>query len=101
MMKHASHELAKLTQTGLDWSDPLFLTSSKCSRKRSPNLRPDSPMTQVSDTINDIGDCAVEMVIYLVRSFRSLNVCFRINERTCVANFTRAIENPRFQIRRK
>ena len=36
------------------------------------------------------------MVIYLVRSFGSLNVCFRINERTCVANFARAIESPRF-----
>ena len=32
------------------------------------------------------------MVIYLVRSFGFLNVCFRINERTCVANFARAIE---------
>ena len=40
--------------------------------------------------MNDIGGCAVEMVIYLVRSFGSLNECFRINERTCVANFARA-----------
>ena len=29
------------------------------------------------------------MVIYLVRSFGSLNVCFRINERKCVANILR------------
>ena len=58
----------KCLATGLDRSDPLFLTSSKCSRKRSPNLRPDSPMQSLllSDAINDIGDCAVEMVIYLV-----------------------------------
>ena len=34
----------KCLATGLDRSDPLFLTSSKCSRKRSPNLRPDSSM---------------------------------------------------------
>ena len=34
------------------------------------------------------------MVIDLVRSFGSANVCFRINERTCVANFARAIESP-------
>ena len=93
----------KCLATGLDRSDPLFLTSSKCPRKRSPNLRPDSPMTNVefvaentSDTINDIGGCAVEMVIDLVRSFGSLNVCFKINERTCVANLERAIESPRF-----
>ena len=32
----------KCLATGLDRSDPLFFTSSKCSRKRSPNLRPDS-----------------------------------------------------------
>ena len=32
----------------------------------------------LSDAINDIGDCAVEMVIYLVWSYESLNVCFRI-----------------------
>ena len=32
------------------------------------------------------------MVIDLVRSVGSANVCFRINERTCVANFARAIE---------
>ena len=31
------------------------------------------------------------MVIYLVRSFGSLNVYFRIDGRTCVAAFTRAI----------
>ena len=50
-----------------------------------------------SDTINDIGGCAVEMVIDLVRSFGSLNVCFRIiNERTCVANFASAIKSPWF-----
>ena len=35
-----------------------------------------------SDTINDIGGCAVEMVIDLVRSVGSTNVCFRINELT-------------------
>ena len=29
------------------------------------------------------------MVIDLVRSVGSANVCFRINERTCVANFAR------------
>ena len=46
--------------------------------------------------INDIGGCAVEMVIDLVRSVGSANVCFRINERICVANFARAIESPRF-----
>ena len=33
------------------------------------------------------------MVIDLVRSVGSLNVCFRINERTCAANFARAIES--------
>ena len=33
------------------------------------------------------------MVIDLVRSVGSANVCFRINERTCVANFARAIES--------
>ena len=49
-----------------------------------------------SDTTNDIGSCAVEMVIDLVRSVGSATVCFRINERTCVANFARAIVSPRF-----
>ena len=51
-----------------------------------------------SDTINDIGarGCAVKMDIYSVQSFGSLIVCFRTNEWTCVANFTRAIESPRF-----
>ena len=91
----------KCLATGLDRSDPLFLISSKCSRKQSPNLRPDSPNVEfvaesTSDTINDIGGCAVEMIIDLVRSVGSANVCFRINERTCVANFARAIESPRF-----
>ena len=92
----------KCLATGLDWSDPLFVTSSKCSRKQSPNLRPDSCTNvefvaeSTSDTINDIGGCAVEMVIDLARSVGSANVCFRINERTCVANFARAIESPRF-----
>ena len=33
------------------------------------------------------------MVIDLARSVGSANVCFRINERTCVANFARAIES--------
>ena len=32
-------ERLKCLATGLDRSDPLFLTSSKCSQKRSPNLR--------------------------------------------------------------
>ena len=91
----------KCLATGLDGSDPLFLTSSKCSRKRSPNLRPDSPNVEfvaesTSDKINDIGGCAVEMVICLVPSFGTLNVRFRINEQTFVANFTGAIESPRF-----
>ena len=36
------------------------------------------------------------MVIDLVRYVGSANVCFRINERTCVANFARAIESSRF-----
>ena len=31
------------------------------------------------------------MVIDLVRSVGSANVCFRINERTCVANFARVL----------
>ena len=34
----------KCLAKSLDRSDPLFFTSSKCSRKQSPNLRPDSPM---------------------------------------------------------
>ena len=38
------------------------------------------------------------MVIDLVRSVGSANVCFRINERTCVANFARAIESPRSRL---
>ena len=37
------------------------------------------------------------MVIDLVRSVGSANVCFRINERTCVANFARAIESSRLE----
>ena len=39
------------------------------------------------------------MVIDLVRSVGSANVCFRINERTCVANFARAIESSKTHIR--
>ena len=36
--------------------------------------------------MNDTGGCAVEMVIDLVRSVGSANVCFRIGGRTCVAD---------------
>ena len=69
----------KSLSTDLDRSDPLFFTSSKCSRKRSSNLRPDSPNVEfaaesTSDAINDVGGC----------------------ERTCVAAFTRAIETSWF-----
>ena len=50
----------KSLSTDLDRSDPLFFTSSKCSRKRSSNLRPDSPNVEfaaesTSDAINDVG----------------------------------------------
>ena len=38
------------------------------------------------------------MVIDLVRSVGSTNVCFRINERTCVANFAKAIESLKLYI---
>ena len=34
--------------------DPLFFTSSKCSRKRSPNLRPDFPMKSLLMLCTDV-----------------------------------------------
>ena len=43
----------KCLATGLDRSDPLFLTLSKCSRKRSPNLRPD-PVITISCLVNNV-----------------------------------------------
>ena len=38
------------------------------------------------------------MVIDMVRSVGSANMCFRINERTCVANFARAIESVHYLV---
>ena len=44
----------KCLAMGLDWSDPLFLTSSKGLQKRSPNLWPDSPMQSLLQKVQVI-----------------------------------------------
>ena len=44
----------KCLATGLDRSDPLFLTSSKCSRKRSPNFFAVSNLKLIFMTKNNL-----------------------------------------------
>ena len=58
----------KYSETGLDVSLSLLLTSLKCSWKRSPSLRPVSSMysilhkLQLSDVVNYIGRSTIKSI---------------------------------------